>query len=797
MAGQVVVDLTAKDRVSGVLDRISASSRKLNQSLGNATQKVRRSFDGLKGQAVKLQSVLGALGAAAAVKGFAEAGIQADRTAKRMKFLGDQFGETARLQEFASKAADKFTLGQTDAANAVSDLFGRLRPMGISLDDIETVFNGVNVAAKQMSLSTADVEGVMLQLSQALGSGKLQGDEFRSIMERLPKIGQAVAKSMGVTVDQLKDLSSQGKLTTREIIKALKGIEKQGFPEADGAAQFNKAMKDLATTIGQKLTPILNPILKGIAGLVTKFLELPEPVKAAVIGFTAVAGAFAAIAPLLPVIAAGIAGIVTVLTGPVGVVAAIGGAVAAFFAMKGASEGAAEPVKQVNNEAEKVKAAVEAAAKAKQDFIDKTKAHIVELQKETSQIKSQEAAFENSLKVTDSRLSAEQAINQMQGKALEIAYEQAGSAKQRLTIARKIFDNEIAGAKIAYQQTLNTIEAERIRLQFRKESAVIEAKIIQAQGELAAAKEQDNQKSALILEKTRAAVQAQRENVQLLNGQIRTQAQVAGFQRQAAEAQLRTAEMTAQQNYNQKLVSSEINLSAEEANRLSGGLGRGASNADFLQGATGRVAINARNSSYMFIRVADNARYAAQQINKAAAAQERLNRAKSKKKGGSSSSTSKQAEGGYNMGSFQKFARGGVVKGPTLGLIGEGGEPEYIIPESKAAGFSANYMSGERGAEAIPGFARGGYVTKFKGGGAKFTPRNTGKYMFATSPRTNNSGVRRREPNVNIQTGPVMQINGQNYVTTQEMTRAVQQGVNQTLTSIERDMSVRRRLRMP
>ncbi len=89
MAGQVVVDLTAKDRVSAVLDRISASSRKLNQAFGNTTQKIRRSFGGLQGQAVKLQSVLGALGAAAAVKGFAEAGIQADRTAKRMKFLGE------------------------------------------------------------------------------------------------------------------------------------------------------------------------------------------------------------------------------------------------------------------------------------------------------------------------------------------------------------------------------------------------------------------------------------------------------------------------------------------------------------------------------------------------------------------------------------------------------------------------------------------------------------------------------------------------------------------------------------
>jgi hypothetical protein len=39
-------------------------------------------------------------------------------------------------------------------------------------------------------------------------------------------------------------------------------------------------------------------------------------------------------------------------------------------------------------------------------------------------------------------------------------------------------------------------------------------------------------------------------------------------------------------------------------------------------------------------------------------------------------------------------------------MVGEGGEPEYIVPQSKAAGFAANWMAGRRGAAAIPRFAR-------------------------------------------------------------------------------------------
>jgi len=110
-----------------------------------------------------------------------------------------------------------------------------------------------------------------------------------------------------------------------------------------------------------------------------------------------------------------------------------------------------------------------------------------------------------------------------------------------------------------------------------------------------------------------------------------------------------------------------------------------------------------------------------------------------------------------------QFAEGGVVNGPTLAMVGEGGEPEYIIPASKMGKASAAYLSGVRGPGVIPRFAEGGVVA----------PANA---------------------NVNIQTGPVTQMNGQNFVTTQEMTKAVQAGVQQTLDIIRRDGNVRAQL---
>lgn len=101
------------------------------------------------------------------------------------------------------------------------------------------------------------------------------------------------------------------------------------------------------------------------------------------------------------------------------------------------------------------------------------------------------------------------------------------------------------------------------------------------------------------------------------------------------------------------------------------------------------------------------------------------------------------------------YAKGGFVNGAEMALVGEGG-PEYIVPEKKAAAFATNYLMGARGSAAIPRYAEGGYVGP-----------------------------------VSIQTGPVTQMDGTNYVTTRDLSMAVQAGIQQTLDLISRDGNTR------
>ena len=102
--------------------------------------------------------------------------------------------------------------------------------------------------------------------------------------------------------------------------------------------------------------------------------------------------------------------------------------------------------------------------------------------------------------------------------------------------------------------------------------------------------------------------------------------------------------------------------------------------------------------------------------------------------------------------SVPQFAQGGVVTGPTLAMVGEGGEPEYIIPASKMAAASANYLNGARGGAVIPAFANGGFV----GGNAQ----------------------------INVTTGPVMQQGGQQYVTMADLERAMRKTVDGVYASL-------------
>jgi hypothetical protein len=362
---------------------------------------------------------------------------------------------------------------------------------------------------------------------------------------------------------------------------------------------------------------------------------------------------------------------------------------------------------------------------------------------------AQVESLERGASVNAARYAAELAINKLKGEQLAREYEFAKTAQQRLNIAYAIFRQQAEAAQIEYKQALENIALEKEKAVLQVHAAGLKYDEIQAEGKLQILKAKNVDEEQKKRRQLEEALNAQTQVFDAAQEQVRVQQEISKFQEQTADAQFKSKILAAQNVFENKLVSKEIGISGDRARQLSDRLAASISPTRTLEGATRNVASNAQQSSYMFIEVAKSADQAANQIIRAADAQARLNSLRSQAATAPttvSAPVQGAANGAFWTGGFSAFAKGGVVTKPTLGLIGEGGESEYIVPESKAAAFAANYLSGARGSNAIPRFAEGGYVGP-----------------------------------INVQTGPVMQQDGQQYVSMGDLESAMQTVVNTIL----------------
>lgn len=189
------------------------------------------------------------------------AGIQA-----RLKLLvGDQ-ARVAEMNEAIYQSALRSRGSFEQMADAVTKIgmtakeaFPDAKQVVPFVEGIQKLFAIGGTGAQQQG-------DAMLQLTQALGSGKLQGDEFRSIAEAAPLIEQMVAKYMGVTQGALKDLSSKGEITA-DILKnaILSNLDEINSQFATMPMTFDQQMQRLGTIAYHAFTPVFEVINKALA----------------------------------------------------------------------------------------------------------------------------------------------------------------------------------------------------------------------------------------------------------------------------------------------------------------------------------------------------------------------------------------------------------------------------------------------------------------------------------------------------------------------------------------------------
>ncbi|ASD58621.1 MULTISPECIES: phage tail tape measure protein [unclassified Enterobacter cloacae complex] len=110
-------------------------------------------------------------------------------------------------------------------SNLYSRIAQSLRDAGYASADVAKVTETVATSLKLSGASTEEASSVITQLSQALGSGVLRGEEFNSIMENGGRLAKLLADGLGTTVGGLRNMANNGELTTDKIVPLLTNVE--------------------------------------------------------------------------------------------------------------------------------------------------------------------------------------------------------------------------------------------------------------------------------------------------------------------------------------------------------------------------------------------------------------------------------------------------------------------------------------------------------------------------------------------------------------------------------------------
>lgn len=159
----------------------------------------------------------------------------------------------ARVAEVQGQLVDLANETRT-STEATIGLYTRLSiataELGLSQSDTMRMTELLNKTFQASGASASEASSAALQLSQALASGVLQGDELRSLRENAPLLAKAIADAMGVGIGELKKLGAEGKITAAVVSGAILGA----------GDQIETRFAATSMTVGQALQVLNNQL---------------------------------------------------------------------------------------------------------------------------------------------------------------------------------------------------------------------------------------------------------------------------------------------------------------------------------------------------------------------------------------------------------------------------------------------------------------------------------------------------------------------------------------------------------
>jgi len=233
------------------------SGQQIHRQFGNTRaglQSVSQQLQRSRQELIAFFSVRYAAGQARALIDIADAAKTIDARLKLATKTSQEY-ETASRAVF--EISKRSRTGIQSTANLYAKLAVSMRQMGASQTQVLGITESVTQAIKLSGVSTMAADAAVTQFTQAMASGVLRGDEFRSIMEQAPRLMAALSDGLGVAQGELRGLAEQGKLTADVVINAL----------SSQSEKLTQEFTQLPLTVGGALTQMHTDLVQNVASL--------------------------------------------------------------------------------------------------------------------------------------------------------------------------------------------------------------------------------------------------------------------------------------------------------------------------------------------------------------------------------------------------------------------------------------------------------------------------------------------------------------------------------------------------
>lgn len=270
--------ISLRDGVSPMLEKMSRAAHTVSNKLNCASGSARNagdSFGYAAGKAGLFKSILagniignvimrGLDSIAGSISGAVALADEYTSLNARLALVAGSQSNVAALNDMIYESAQRARGGYMDMAKAVASLSVNARD---AFPDPRKTVQFMEGMQKLFVISGASKENqqfAMLQLQQSLASGRLQGDEFRSITENAPILQDMIAKTMKVSRGELKQLSAQGEITADIIKRAI-------FENMD---EINDKFESMPKRWSDHFTDFKNVVLKSFAPIADRINRL-------------------------------------------------------------------------------------------------------------------------------------------------------------------------------------------------------------------------------------------------------------------------------------------------------------------------------------------------------------------------------------------------------------------------------------------------------------------------------------------------------------------------------------------